>query len=154
MSRKIAMRQAVKQRKIDPVVMSNMNLVKEPRRVWRMEHAESKKGPFTHQGPTVHSGIDMGVVKIDPHWGKVCDLIGGGHLYGWINPLRMYSMIRYPMGWQEKGFHINICDVNRSVIFTDDQCAFQQEDAVLVETITIRELHERMDDYIDVFNWE
>lgn len=136
-----------------PTPVPVMALFKEPRRIWRMEHSESRKGPFTHQGDTVHSGIDMSVVKIDPQWSKVCDLIGGYHLYGWVNPLKMYGMIRYPMGWQEKGFHIHIYDAKRSVVFTDDQCAFQQEDVTLVETISIRELHERMDEYIDQYEF-
>lgn len=121
--------------------------------VWRVENMETGKGPFTcSRGDRMD--IDMRVVKIEPSYTEVCDLIGGGYYFGWKNPIKLWAMMNFPLAWHEAGFRIVVYRSNYNVIFSDQQVAFHKCRSELVETLTVREFHKKLDELFEQYDTE
>lgn len=116
------------------------------RRVFRIEHPESGKGPFVHNAGPGRFASDAMVCLAEPSEFNAPQLRGGsGHIYAFIDPWALMSAVHSLVILREYGFHFTIYDSNEHVVLPDGQVAFVKDKAKKIASYPVHEFP--FDDY-------
>ena len=117
------------------------------RLVFRIEHPESGKGPYTHNSGRGIFASDAMVCLAEPNDFNAPQLrIGSPHRYGFESIEKLFAAVQSLVLLRELGFHITVYESNEHVVLPDGQVAFIKEKSVQLRS---NEIHEfPYDDYI------
>ncbi|HEX9136130.1 MAG TPA: hypothetical protein VF905_04185 [Nitrospirota bacterium] len=108
-------------------------------KLFRIEHPESRQGPFTHNAGRGRFASDAMVYMKEPQ--EMCEGLrcGAPHHYAFESPAHLMAAIQSFVLLREYGFHIAVYDSNEHIVLPDGQVAFIKDKAVMVES---HEMHE------------
>jgi hypothetical protein len=108
-------------------------------KVYRIEHPESRQGPFTHNAGPGRFASDAMVYLTEPQDMASNLRIGTGHHYAFKSIEHLMAAIQSFVLLREYGFHISVYESNEHVVLPDGQVAFMRDKAKMLES---HEMHE------------
>lgn len=108
-------------------------------KIYRIEHPESGKGPFTHNAGVGRFASDAMVYMTEPH--EMCEGLRCGcpHYYAFETMGHLMASIERFVLLREYGFHIAVYESNEHIVLPDGQVAFIMEKA---NKLSSHEIHE------------
>lgn len=129
-------RQQVRDGVIKPTVIATSH---EPMKVYRIEHPESGKGPFTHDSGRGRFASDAMRYITEPQDMASNLRIGCPHHYAFTTPWTLMEAVQSMVLLREYGFHISIYNSTEHIVLPDGQVAFIKDKSVRESTYEICE---------------
>ena len=109
-------------------------------KVFRIEHPESGRGPFTHDTGRNIFAADAMVYLNEPQ--EMCKGLGRGGcplIYAFDSAERMMAGIDRFILLRECGFHFSVYESHYHIVLPDGQVAFDKDKATRLETYPVAE---------------
>lgn len=108
----------------------------EPRTIYRLEHPESGKGPYTHTSRAGFASDAMRYITEPIEMGYRGMM---GHHFAFDSVASLWSAIDRLVLLSEFGFHIQTYEVTECLVFEDGQVAFSKDKSTLISSVRVRE---------------
>lgn len=119
---------------LKPVVIPTS---REPLKVYRIEHPDSGKGPFTHDSGRGRFASDAMRYITEPQDMASNLRIGSPHIFAFETPWVLMEAVQSLVMLREYGFHISVYDSNEHIVLPDGQVAFIKDKSVREATYPI-----------------
>ena len=123
------------------------------RRIWRLEHPESKKGPFHHRDGAVNRWVSLKYLAYEPRYSEICKLSSKA-VFAFDNPFLAFCLMDRPIYFREANFVFVEYEVEKYLHYRDGQVAFVREDATEIKTYSIVEFHDSLEELMEGHSWE
>ncbi len=120
-------------------VLKTLNVETAPRLVFRIEHPESGKGPFTHDAGRGRFASDAMVWLHEPQEFYKNLGYGMGFHYAFKSISVLWGAVTSLVLLRECGFHIQVWESQEHVVLPDGQVAFTKSKARLVRADLVHE---------------